>query len=131
MKDDSKYRAFAASLHVVRDKILLLLEQNQPLKIAAQMPKTWYESKQRIAKVAEELMLCPDVDKFVESLKTDLSIALVLVELMTETDDMFLIQMIQNAFENSPSASEILPGQAFAMFLIEICKQPFLRLSAD
>ena len=129
MKDDSKYCAFVRELHAVRDKILVSLEQNKPLKVAAQAPKSWAQARTRIRTIAEDLMLCPDIDRFVESFKKDQAIALVLVELTTETDEAFLIQTMESAFRERPAGSKILPGQAFAMFLLEICSHPVLKLT--
>jgi len=76
-------------------------------------------------------MLCTDVDRVVDSLMTDHTTALLLVETTTETDNRYLIQTLERAFAARPAKCASLPGQAIATFFLELCRNKKLVLSAD
>lgn len=128
--DDSEYRAFLRELFSVRDKILDRLEQSRPLKFR-DIPETWDDQKIRLRQAAEDLMLCTDVDRVVDSLMTDHTTALLLIETTTETDNRYLIQTLELAFAARSSKCGCLPGQAIATFFLELCKNKTLILSPD
>ncbi len=128
--DDSEYRAFLRELLFVRDKILERLESNAPLKFR-DIPETWDEMKVRFQRAADDLMLCADVDRVVDSLMADHTTALLLVETTTETDRRYMIETLERAFHAMPAKGTALPGQAIATFLLELCKNKSLILSAE
>ncbi|MGA2281503.1 MAG: hypothetical protein ABSG80_14520 [Verrucomicrobiota bacterium] len=128
--DEAEYRAFLRELFSVRDKILERLEANRPLKFR-DIPETWDEMKVRLRTTAEDLMLCTNVDRVVDSLMADHTTALLLIETTTETDRRYLIQTLERAFHAMPAKGDALPGQAMATFFLELCKNKSLILSAD
>jgi hypothetical protein len=128
--DDSEYRAFLHELFSVRDKILEKLEASQPLKIR-DIPETWDEMKVRFQRAADDLMLCTDVDRVVDSLMSDHTTALLLIETTTETDRRYLIETLERAFHAMPAKGQSLPGQSIATFFLELCKNKSLVLSRD
>jgi hypothetical protein len=127
---EAAYREFLRELLSVRDKILVRLEASAPLKFR-EIPETWDEMKIRFQRAADDLMLCTDVDRVVESLMSDHTTALLLVETTTETDRRYMIETLERAFHAMPAKGEALPGQAIATFFLELCKNKSLILSAD
>ena len=70
-------------------------------------------------------------DRVVDSLMSDHTTALLLIETTTETDGRYLIETLERAFHAMPAKGKSLPGQAIATFFLEFCKNESLVLSPD
>ena len=127
MEDVSDYRDFAGHIFAVVDGISDVLEQYPPRK-AVDVPKDWPETQAMLQKVADDLMLCVDVDHALQKLKEDQGTLIILRWLITEMDDAILELTIRSAYASRPPRSKTLPGQAFATFLLELREWPSLPL---
>jgi hypothetical protein len=77
-----------------------------------------------LRRVAEDLMLCVNVDHAVQKMKEDQGTLRVLRWLTTEVEDEFVLRSLQNAYASRPPKSQVLPGQAFATYLLALSKGP-------
>jgi hypothetical protein len=100
-----------------------------PATSAEGVPADWNETKSRLIAVAEELMICPDVENAVAGLQRDKVIMIIVQDLLGRADDADFLTLMQRAYETAPTLSENFPGQPFAVFLIEFANtmQPIRR----
>ncbi|MGA2543125.1 MAG: hypothetical protein ABSG78_16365, partial [Verrucomicrobiota bacterium] len=82
------------------------------------------ETQAMLRRVAEDLMLCVNVDHAVQKMKEDQGTLRVLRWLTTEVEDEFVLRSLQNAYASRPPKSQVLPGQAFATYLLALSKGP-------
>lgn len=114
------YIEFARNVFAVQHAILDSLEKS-PLRSEDGVPQDWEESQARMRGIAEELMLCPNVEKTVAALRRDEVILQIAAWLTTELGDDVFLTVMQRAHAASPNVTADLPGSAFAGFLLEIC----------
>jgi hypothetical protein len=88
------------------------------------VPEDWPATQVLLRAIAEDLMLCKDLDSTVHKMREDKATLWILVALMTELDFGFYISTLQRAFAFRPAQSDILPGQAYATYLLELAKGP-------
>ena len=121
MDDEALYRAFAFSIRKTNERILDLIEKHPEMK-AYPVPADWRATQVLLRSIAEDLMLCADLDSAVEKMKEDKATLLVLVALTLEVSDDYKIRTLESAFAASPKQSDFLPGLPYAMYLLEVAK---------
>jgi hypothetical protein len=109
----TEYVAFARAVREVVEAILDSLEQN-PIVSGPPGPKDWPKTQAMLRNAADDLMLCLDVRSTVEKLRGYPPAMILLPTFLTELEDEFLVQIMQNAFLARPSKSDVLPGQSIA-----------------
>ena len=128
MNDEISYRAFGRAVQTVIDRLLDSIGHH-PAKEDHTIPKDWGATRVLLKNVAEDLMLCSDLDSSVQAMHENVATLWVLVFLATEMEDEDYLRILQAAFISRPDHSELLPGQAYAAFLSEMaqCGPPFRR----
>jgi hypothetical protein len=128
MNDEVSYRAFGRAVQVVVDRLLDTIEQH-PATEDHIVPVDWGATQVLLKEVAEDLMLCPDLESSVRAMHKNVATLWVLVFLATEIEDEDYLRILQAAYISQADRSELLPGQAYATFLIEMakCEPPFRR----
>jgi hypothetical protein len=123
MTDEPQLRAFAAAVQSVTHGLLDSLEKH-PMTEDQPVPNNWDESRVLLRRVADDLMLCPDLVSAIDKMRDDKATLWVLVGLASELDDGFYLATLRRAFDSSPQQSDILPGQAFATYLLALASGP-------
>jgi len=116
-----KFEDFAAQIVAVGHAIHDQLDQYPPTK-ELQPPKDWNALRESVRSVAEDLILCSDVDEAIVQLKRDQARALNvawLTNLAISEDDSLLA--MRRAYEDTRHVPTILPLHAFCAYLIELC----------
>ena len=121
--DDPELRAFSREVFSVLGAFQDSLERFPPRSMKP-VPADWSETQALLRNVADDLMLCPSVDLVIGKLRDHQGTLLVLVWLTARISDAFLVQTIRRAHESASTPSPILPGRAFATFLLEIAGGP-------
>jgi hypothetical protein len=121
MNDEVSFRAFSRAVQVVIDRLLDTVEQH-PAAGDHTVPEDWGATQALLKNIAEDLMLCPDLDSSVRIMHKNVATLWVLVFLATEIEDEDYLRILQAAFISQPGRSELMPGQAYAAFLIEMAK---------
>ena len=86
-------------------------------------PKDWNALRESVRSVAEDLILCADVNEAIALLRRDQARALNvawLTNLAISEDDSILA--MKRAFEATAHAPTALPLHGFAAYLIELCE---------
>lgn len=117
------YQQFSRQIFAVISAIQDSLEKPHP-RMDFSVPADWPETQALLQSVAADLMLCADIPSTVAKLKEDQAKLLISVWMTTEVEDAYLLQTIQRAYESTPEATEIFPGQPFAAYLLEVSKGP-------
>ena len=116
-----KFEDFAAQIVAVGHAIHDQLDQYPPTK-ELQPPKDWNALRESVRSVAEDLILCSDVDEAIVQLKRDQARALGVVWLtnlaISEHDSRFAMK---HAYADTRHEPTILPLHAFCTCLIELC----------
>jgi hypothetical protein len=122
-QDEPEFRDFSREVFAVVEAIQDSLERFPPQSMKP-VPADWPETQFLLRSVAEDLMLCPSVDSVIGKLREDQGTLLVLQAMITKVSDAFVVQTIRKAHESASSPSPILPGRAFATFLLEMASGP-------
>ena len=103
--------------HAILDQLFEYPLQSQP-----PAPKDWPELRSIVRKLAEDLMLCADVNEAIARLRQDQATALDVVWLtnyaVSEDDSLLAIKRAHADTLHEPT---ILPLHAFCSYLIELC----------
>lgn len=130
MDQKAQYVAFARAIIELNDKLLGLLEKNQ-IRESYPMPANQNEAKALLGSIADEVMLCGDIDAVVKKIMENKATALLLLNHWTECTDAYTARTLERAFRSRPIHSEILPGQAYATYLLQIVADWPPELSDD
>ena len=116
-----KFEDFAAQIVAVGHAIHDQLDQYPPTK-ELQPPKDWNALRESVRSVAEDLILCSDVNSAMSLLRRDQARALGVVWLtnLAISEDDSLLAM-RRAYEDTRHVPTILPLHAFCAYLIELC----------
>jgi hypothetical protein len=121
MNDEASFRVFGRAVQVVIERLLDAIGQH-PATEDHTVPGDWGATQALLIDVAEDLMLCPDLDSSVRAMHKNVATLWVLVFLATEIEDEDYLRILRSAFASRPDRSELLPGQAYATFLVEMAK---------
>jgi hypothetical protein len=115
------FKQFSAQIVAVGHALLDQLDQ-YPATKELSPPKDWNALRKSVRSVAEDLILCVDVDEAIALLRQDQARALSVVWLtnLAISEDDSLLAM-RRAFEATPHAPTALPLHGFAAYLIELC----------
>jgi hypothetical protein len=117
------FKDFADQIIAVGDAIHDQLDEHPLTKELRHPPKDWRALRESVRSVAEDLILCADVDEAIAQLRQDQSRALNVIWLtnLAISEDDSLLAM-KRAYEDTRHVPTILPLHAFCAYLIELCE---------
>lgn len=115
------FQSFQSQAFSVVSAIEDSLVSNPPRSELGAPPADWPALRSIVRAFADELMLCPSVDRAIARLRGDQSLLLSVVWLAIDIDDASILEAMGRAYVALGDDAPGLPCRPFAAYLIELC----------